>query len=409
MMNLFQTGGKQEKPVFSNLSDLKLKRDEYNLQIRREKRDESLRLKRASNLDFERRLQSGSLKTTNVSYSAEENLELENHISEWTNREYTMKEFFDLIENINSHDRLKQHFGAIGLRKLLSKDEPPIDLAIENKIICRLIQFLQVENEPYLQLEATWCLLNIASGTTQQTMSIIEKEGHLHIINLLKSPKNEILELALWALGNIAGDGPKLRDIIIEASAIEPIVQILEITAQADIIKMGVWALANLCKDKLSIPFELIERVIAIFCSVIQKCIDPEVLVDAVWAVNILSHENIQIQRIIESGVLNALVILLDNQRLSTLVPVISIFGSIAASEEIYADTLLQLPNLIPKLFKLTVHPKIIVKKKVCWTLSNFLAGNENYIGVILNDLSYLIKLISMTVAEPLEVIMLCF
>jgi len=84
-------------------------------------RDESLRLKRASNLDFERRLQSGSLKTTNVSYSAEENLELENHISEWTNREYTMKEFFDLIENINSHNRLKQHFGAIGLRKLLSK------------------------------------------------------------------------------------------------------------------------------------------------------------------------------------------------------------------------------------------------------------------------------------------------
>jgi len=117
---------------------------------------------------------------------------------------------------------------------------------------------------------------------------------------------------ALWALGNIAGDGPKLRDIIIEASAIEPIVQILEITAQADIIKMGVWALANLCKDKLSISFELIERVIAIFCSVIQKCIDPEVLVDAVWAVNILSHENIQIQRIIESGVLNALVILLE-------------------------------------------------------------------------------------------------
>jgi len=50
------------------------------------------------------------------------------------------------------------------------------------------------------KLEATWCLLNIASGTTQQTMSIIEKEGHLHIINLLKSPKNEILELVFFSI-----------------------------------------------------------------------------------------------------------------------------------------------------------------------------------------------------------------
>ena len=76
---------------------------------------------RANNLDFGKRLKSGSLKTTNVSYTAEENLELENHIAEWAKREFHMKEFFELVENINSDNRLKQHFGAIGLRKLLSK------------------------------------------------------------------------------------------------------------------------------------------------------------------------------------------------------------------------------------------------------------------------------------------------
>jgi len=50
------------------------------------------------------------------------------------------------------------------------------------------------------------------------------------------------------------------------------------------------------------------------------------------------------------------------------------------------------------------VHPKIIVKKKACWALSNITAGNENYIGVVIGDLAYLSKLISMTVSEPFEV-----
>jgi len=75
---------------------------------------------------------------------------------------------------------------------------------------------------------------------------------------------------------------------------------------------MGVWTLSNLCKEGLSIKFELIERAIAIFCSVIQKCIDPEVLVDAVWAVHALSNESLHVQKIIETGVLGALVLYLE-------------------------------------------------------------------------------------------------
>ena len=36
------------------------------------------------------------------------------------------------------------------------------------------------------------------------------------MIVLLKNPRIEIIEQSIWALGNIAGDNYKLRDLVLE-------------------------------------------------------------------------------------------------------------------------------------------------------------------------------------------------
>ncbi len=74
---------------------------------------------------------------------------------------------------------------------------PPIQPIIDANLVPKLIQFMQNDDEPHLQLEAAWALTNIASGTTHQTQSIIDKGGIPCFIKLLTSQRMEVAEQVL--------------------------------------------------------------------------------------------------------------------------------------------------------------------------------------------------------------------
>jgi len=74
-----------------------------------------------------------------------------------------------LVEDINSKELFNQYRGTIGVRKLLSVDNPPIQPMIDANLVPVMIEFMKIEDEPQLQLEAAWVLTNVASGTAAQT------------------------------------------------------------------------------------------------------------------------------------------------------------------------------------------------------------------------------------------------
>lgn len=66
----------------------------------------------------------------------------------------------------------------IGVRKILSIAEaPPIQAVIDAGLVPKMIEYVKQQEYPQLQLEATWALTNVASGTTIQCQSIIDKGG----------------------------------------------------------------------------------------------------------------------------------------------------------------------------------------------------------------------------------------
>ena len=75
-------------------------------------------------------------------------------------------------------------------RKLLSiKRSPPIDEVIQSGVVPRLVELLSV---PDLQLEAAWCLTNIASGTAKHTAAVIENGVVPTFVELLQSPSEDV-------------------------------------------------------------------------------------------------------------------------------------------------------------------------------------------------------------------------
>lgn len=55
-------------------------------------------------------------------------------------------------------------------------------------------------------------------------------------VRLLSLYDTQVVEQAVWGLGNIAGDGPECRDVVLAAGALQPIVNILNSSHSASLV-----------------------------------------------------------------------------------------------------------------------------------------------------------------------------
>jgi hypothetical protein len=154
-------------------------------------------------------------------------------------------------------------------------------------IVSRLVQFLKSPNNIKLQIESSWTLSNIASGSLENIEAIV-KAGTVPILTELLLSKNRKNYFSMTIISN----EKESRNIILNQNVIPKIKNIFNLNPKLEIVRSLAKLISVLCSGEIfsEFPdFSLVKFFLPILTDLINNQTDEEVLIYTCEAFGYLS------------------------------------------------------------------------------------------------------------------------
>jgi importin subunit alpha-6/7 len=370
----------------ASADDGRRRREETKLQIRKTKKNEQLLKKRAAGPE-----------TTLTQFEDKE--------------KYDTSDLPMLVgQLLNSDSNEATLVKAVrGIRRMLSvSTNPPVLRVIQAGAIDPLISMLGRVGTGELVFEAAWALTNIAS--TDHTSAVVDAGVIGPMVLLLRSQDPNVREQAAWCLGNISGDGPSYRDLVLVADALPALLLNVQHADNETLLGNVTWSISNLCRGKPQPALEMIAPALPGLHWLLHSfCCDgvtskPDIVADALWALSYASDgDDDRIQACMNTGCTTKLVEILNEGNPKLITPALRTLGNFVTGNAQQTQTVID-AGIMEVALKLLLNDKRGVRKEACWLLSNISAGTQSQIGTIFKHKKIIINLVDFAINAGWEV-----
>lgn len=273
------------------------------------------------------------------------------------------------------------------IRRLLSREpQPPFDDVINSGLMPRFVELLDLDADPMIQFEVAWILTNICSGTSEQTRAVVNSGALPKLVRLIRSPDIRVCEQAVWAIGNMIGDGAETRDLVVSHGFVPELLNLIHPQLELGFLRNATWVLVNLCRYKdPPTSIQVIQQLLPTLLFLVDSQ-DQAILVDTTWAISYITELGPNYsQLVIDSGLVKKMSRLVSHGEPKIEMAAIRALGCIATGSDeqtqavIDSGAITQLKNALKGL-----HDN--VAKDALWFISNVVAGSQQQIQAVIDE-----------------------
>ncbi len=257
----------------------------------------------------------------------------------------------------------------------------PIQQVIDCGVVPCLIRFLQMDDNPDLQLEAARAIAHLTVSKISDRYLI--EAGAVPILIRLLSSMNEVVRLqAAWALGNLASDNYD-NNFILAEGALPALIQAAEDCDESPLVHAIAYALSYLCYGQPGPDLLVIESALPLLARFLYLQ-NVETVSEVCLALAYISEIGDNgIRVLLQIGVLPQLVHLLKSSSKNILVQAIRTIANITKGRNTSQIQLIMSYNVLPCLLELLGHGNGDIRKDVCRVISNIATAGDQIQAVI--------------------------